>query len=268
MEMRTGPVAITGASGHVGTALRARLAEAPNEVRPLGRDADLGAALRDAEVVVHLAGTLAPARGDTYESANLATARAVAAALAGSAVQRVVELSYVDADAASTNAYLRAKGQAEAVLRKTGVPVLTLRCPWIFGPPSDPGPSFAPFLARDGKPVTVIGRGDQRMAPVFVGDVAEAIARGALDPSAPAGTYALAGPDELTLDEMIVLLDGAGVRERHIPPSVARLLAHLSPQLNPTLVEVLLADSLAHDPPAAEALGLTLRSPREIFAAG
>jgi NADH dehydrogenase len=266
--MRTGPIAITGAGGHVGTALQGRLAGEPNEVRPLGRDADLAAAFRDAEVVVHLAGTLAPRHRDTYESANLDTALAVAAALAGSAVRRVVELSYVDADPASSNAYLRAKGRAEAVLRETGVPVLTLRCPWIFGPPSDPGPSFAPFLARRGRPVTVIGRGDQRMAPVFVGDVAEAIARGALDPAAPSGTYALAGPDELTLDEMIVLLDGAGVRERHIPPSVARLLAHLSPRLDPTLVEVLLADSVGHDPSAAAALGLTLRPPREIFMAG
>jgi len=265
--MRTGPIAITGASGHVGTALRRRLEREPNEVRPLGRDDDPAAAIADAEVVVHLAGTLAPAHGDTYESANLDTARALAGAVAGSRVARIVELSYVDADPASSNRYLAAKGRAEQALRETGVPVLTLRCPWIFGPPVDPGPSFAPFLAHDGRPVTLIGRGDQRMAPVFVDDVAEAIARGALDPAAPDGTLALAGPQELTLDEMIVLLDGAGVRERHIPPSVARLLAHLSPKLNPTLVEVLLSDSLPHDPPAAEALGLTLRSPREVFAA-
>ena len=108
----------------------------------------------------------------------------------------------------------------------------------------------------------------ERARVIRPGQVQSALARGALDPEAPSGTYALAGPEELTLDEMIGLLDGAGVRERHIPPSVARLLAHLSPRLNPTLVEVLLADSLAHDPPAAEALGLTLRSPREIFTAG
>lgn len=265
--MRSGPIAITGASGHVGTALQRRLEREPNHLRPLGRDDDLAAALRDAEVVVHLAGTLAPAKGDTYESANLDTARAVADALAGSSVRRVVELSYVDADPASENAYLHAKGEGERVLAATGVEVLTLRCPWIFGPPSDPGPSFAPFLSHDGRPVTVIGRGDQRMAPVFVDDVAEAIARGALDPGAPAGVFALAGPQELTLDEMVALLDGADVRRRHVPPSVARLLAHLTPQLNPTLVEVLLADSVAHDPSAAEALGLELRGPHDVFAA-
>jgi len=265
--MRTGAIVVTGASGHVGTALVRRLAGEPNEVRPVGRGGDLAAAVRDAAAVVHLAGTLAPVKGDTYASANLDTARAVADAVAGSSVQRIVDLSYVDADPGSGNAYRRAKGEAEQVLAATGVELLTLRAPWIFGPPPDPGPSFAPFLAHDGKPVTVIGRGDQRMAPVFVEDVAEALARGALDPAAPTGTFALAGPQELTLDAMIALLDGSGVRERHVPPSVARLLAHLSPQLNPTLVEVLLADSLPHDPPAGAALGLRLRAPADVYAA-
>lgn len=264
--MRTGPIAITGASGHVGTALQRRLAAEPNDVRPLGRDADLAAAFRDAAVVVHLAGTLAPARGVSYGAANLDTARAVAVALRGSTVRRVVDLSYVDADPASSNAYLRAKGEAERVLRDAGVPLLVLRCPWIFGPPSDPGPSFAPFVSRGGKPITVIGDGGQRMAPVFVDDVAEGIARGALHEDAPAGTFALAGPQELTLDEMVALLAGAAVRERHVPPSIARLLAHVSPQLSPTLVDVLLSDSLPRDPSFAQALGLTMRAPGEVHA--
>jgi uncharacterized protein YbjT (DUF2867 family) len=264
--MRTGPIAITGAGGHVGTAVQRALGALPNEVRPLGRGADLGAAFRDADAVVHLAGTLAPGKGDTYESANLGTATAVAAALPGTAVQRVVDLSYVDADPASANAYLRAKGEAERVLAAAGPPLLTLRCPLIFGPPDDPGPSFAPFLSHGGKAVNVLGRGDQRMAPVFVQDVAAAAVAGALDPGAPSGTFSLAGPEELTLDEMIALLDGAGVRERHLTPWVARLLAHLLPQLSPTLVDVLLADSLPHDPPAAGLLGLTLRGPRDVYA--
>jgi uncharacterized protein YbjT (DUF2867 family) len=263
--VRTGPIVVTGASGHVGTALRRRLADTPNEVRPVGRGDDLAAACADAAVVVHLAGTLAPAHGDTYASANRDTAAAVAEAVAGSSVERIVALSYVDADAASDNAYLRAKGEGEALLGAAGVPLLVVRCPWIFGPPADPGPSFVPFLARGGKPVTVVGRGDQRIAPVFVDDVAEALARGALDEDAPAGTFALAGPRVLTFDAMVALLDGAGVRERHLPPSVARVLAHLVPSLSPALVGVLLADSLPHDPPLADALGLALRDPADVL---
>lgn len=265
MTLRSGPIVITGASGHVGRALQSHLAGLPNEVRAVGRGDDLAAAVRDAEVVVHLAGTLAPAKGDTYESANLATAQAVAAAVTGSSARRIVDVSYVDADPAADNDYLRAKGMGEQALAGAGVPLLVVRCPWIFGPAGDPGPSFAPFLAHGDSAVTVLGRGDQRMAPVYVEDVAEALTRAAVEPRAPTGTYALAGPEELTLDAMLELLNGARVRERHVPPSVARLLAHLVPQLNPTLVDVLLRDSLAHDEPLAPELGMTLRGPTEVY---
>src|SRR5262245_18539397 len=61
-----GPVAITGASGHVGGFLSRRLAEVPNEVRAVGRRDNLTEAFRDADAVVHLAGTLQPLKGNTY----------------------------------------------------------------------------------------------------------------------------------------------------------------------------------------------------------
>jgi len=104
MAWRTGPVAVTGASGQVGTQLRQRLGQLPNEVRPLGRDDDLAAACRDADAVVHLAGTLQPRKPNTYRAANLDTARATAAALAHSAAQRVVYLSFLTARLDASNA--------------------------------------------------------------------------------------------------------------------------------------------------------------------
>jgi uncharacterized protein YbjT (DUF2867 family) len=264
--MLTGPVAITGASGHVGTAVRRRLEGLPNEVRPLGRDADLAAAFAGADAVIHLAGTLAPGKGATYESANLDTARAVAAALAGTSVRRVVDLSYATADPDSSNAYLRAKGRGERALAAAGVPDVTLRAPYIFGPPGDPGPSFEPFLSKDGKPVLVVGRGDQRIQPVFIDDVAEAIVRAALEPDRPTGTFAMAGPRELTLDAMVALINPSGTRLRHLPPALAKVLARVVPALNPTVVQVLLADSLPRDPSAADAFGVELHDPERVYA--
>jgi uncharacterized protein YbjT (DUF2867 family) len=75
-------VAVTGASGQVATALRRRVDQLTNEVRPLGRGDDLAAAFGDADAVVHLAGTLQPRKPNTYRAANLDTALATAAALA------------------------------------------------------------------------------------------------------------------------------------------------------------------------------------------
>jgi uncharacterized protein YbjT (DUF2867 family) len=261
-----GPVAITGAGGHVGTHVGARLAALPNEVRALGRGADLAAAFRDSAAVIHLAGTLRPAGGESYEAANVETVRRTLAALDGSAVRRVVLLSYVGADPGSRNEYLRTKGEAERLLERCGREAAILRSTFVFGPPGDAGPSAAPFISRGGRPVPVIGSGRQRYAPVYVEDVAEALVRFALDPRARAGTYAIAGPETMTIDAFVNALSGADVRKRHLGRRVARSLAHVVPGLTPAMVDVLAADSLPDGPLAADALGLELHALTDVYA--
>ena len=255
----TGPVAITGADGHVGTHLQARLRDLPNEVRPVGRNDDPSHALADADAVIHLAGTLAPHGENTYQAANVETVRRMIGALEVSTVSRVVFLSYPGADPGARNEYLRAKGEAEQIVLACGRDPVVVRSTFIFGPSSSPGPSATPFITAAGKPVSVIGTGRQRIAPVYVEDVAEALARFAVDPTAPTGTFALAGPDTLTVDEYVDALNGADVKERHLSRHVARALAHVLPTLTPTMVEVLASDSLPDASPlAADALGLEL----------
>jgi uncharacterized protein YbjT (DUF2867 family) len=260
------PVAITGASGQVGTALRKRLADLPNEVRAPGRDDDLEAAFRSADVVVHLAGTLAPRRPNTYRAANLETVEATAKALRGSGVKRVVFLSYVDADPASPNAYLRYKGQAERLLVDSGTPAVILRSTHIYGTPAEPGPTVAAMLSTDGKPVSVLGPGTQRYAWVARDDVVEALLRAALDPAAPIGTLELAGPEALTVDDFVRRVNAEGVPIRHLAPWVAKLLGRLRPSLPSPLIDVMLRDSLprGRGPDATEGLGT---SPRTLAAA-
>jgi Beta-lactamase len=114
---------------------------------------------RPVEVIIHLAGTLQPRKPTTYTAANLGTVQATLAALAGSWVQRVVFLSFPTADPRSPNPYLRAKAQAEAALRDSGIPTTILRCHHIYGPPKEPGPMARSLLAGNGRSVTVLGRG-------------------------------------------------------------------------------------------------------------
>src|SRR5262249_25086621 len=170
---RTGPVAVTGATGQVGTALRRRLDQLPNQVRALGRGDDLAAAFGDADAVVHLAGTLQPRKPNTYRSANLDTALATAAALAQSRAQRVVFLSFITAQLDSTNSYLRYKAEAEEALRATATPAVVFRCDHIYGPCDEPGPTASAFVAKSGK-VILLGSGSQRLALLYRDDVVEA----------------------------------------------------------------------------------------------
>lgn len=265
-----GPVAITGANGHVGTFVQARLTSLSNDVRPLARDEELAVALEGADAVVHLAGTLQAIHGNTYEDANVGTVRRTVAALTGSSVKRVVFLSYVGADPGSLNDYLRTKGEAERLLAQCGLEVVVLRSTFIVGPPDNPGPSATPFISKNSKPVSVIGTGRQRSAPVYVEDVADAVVRCALDPTVKPGTYSLAGPDTFTVDELADTLSGENVKERHLGPRLARALAHVVPSLTPTMVDVLATDSLpeAGLPLAADALGLDFRHLATVYEQG
>ena len=151
MAWRTGPVAVTGASGQVGSRLLRRLDQLPNQVRPLGREDELASAFGDADAVVHLAGTLQPRKPNTYRVANLDTALATAAALARSAAQRVVFLSFLTARPDASNSYLRFKAEAEEALRSTGTPTVIFRCDHIYGPPDEPGPTALRSLRRGGE---------------------------------------------------------------------------------------------------------------------
>lgn len=247
---------ITGASGHVGGFLRRRFESMPNEVRPVGREDDDLGAFEGAKAVIHLAGTLQPTRGNRYEHANVDTVSRTLEALDRKSTKRIVFLSHIGADPSSRNDLLRTKGEAEDLLRASGCDAVILRSALIYGPPDDPGPSALRFVAREGRPVNVIGTGAQRCAPVYVEDVVDALVRAALDLKTPVGTFALAGPDVLTVDEFVDLMNSAPVREHHRHPLVARIVSHLAPTLTPALVDVLLSDSLPDGPRAAEAFGL------------
>lgn len=259
-----GPIVITGAGGQVGIALRRRLAALPTEIRALSRHDVDARTLRDAEVVVHLAGTLLPGRQNTYEQANRATVGETVAALAGSAVERVVFLSYVGADPQSENAYLRAKGEAEELLYRSGRDCVIFRCTHIFGPPEDPGPTVAALIARRGRSVWILGDGSQRVAPVYREDVVDAIVA-ALDPSTYHGRFDLPGPEEMTMDELAQMVNADGVRLRHLPSRIARTLSRAAPGTTPELVEVMSADSLGEQRRVDRAFGLERRGVSDVY---
>ena len=262
----SGPVVITGADGHIGRALQARLRDLPNEVRPVGRNDALEPALAEAAAVIHLAGTLQAKDDSSYEDANVATVRNTVAAVAKGWSGRLLLLSYVGADPSSANAYLRTKGLAEQLVLTAGMTSVVIQSTFVYGPPSDPGPSALPFIGAGRHTVPIIGDGRQLWAPVFVDDVVEALTRTALNPRVAPGTYGLGGPDVIPVDAFVAALNrGHAVHEVHLPRAVARVVSHVVPGLSPTMVEVLAADSLPAAPLITDALGLELTSLHEVY---
>jgi uncharacterized protein YbjT (DUF2867 family) len=182
-----------------------------------------------------LTGGLWPRPGEDPYAAVVEPARVFLAAATAAGVRRVVVCSpaAVGASAAEANPHLAAKAEVERMVAASGLEHAILRCAHVLGP----GGRLVELLAGP-VPVPVPGDGRQRVAPVWVGDVAAAIAA-ADDAVELSATWSLAGPDEVAFDDLVDAVHGAPVAKRHLDGGAA------SAGLTPTQVEVLAADSLA-----------------------
>ncbi|MBI3988361.1 MAG: NAD-dependent epimerase/dehydratase family protein [candidate division NC10 bacterium] len=279
-SMRTdiaGTVAITGADGQVGRALLQRLKDVGAQTIALTcKTTDIpanhlvsgplnssvaAAAIKEADSVVHLAGALRPIGKNSYQAANVETAEAVASALKDGKAKRVLFLSYVGAREGSKNLYLRTKAMAERILAASGKEVVVFRCAHIIGSPEAPGPTALAMLAKPGKGVSVLGDGRQIVAPIYLGDVVSAL-QTAMKGGSP-GIYDLTGPAQMSMDELVRLLNrNPRVPITHLPEWVARLLGVFLPALPGPMVDVLLRDSVGDPSRAVAMFGLKL-TPRQ-----
>jgi uncharacterized protein YbjT (DUF2867 family) len=253
-----------------------RRPELAGHLQPLGRvgqihpvqanvrnPASVQAAMRDSGVVVNLVGILNPTGAQTFEAVHARAAGTVAKAAADIGA-RMVHISAIGADESSASDYARTKAAGEkAVL--AAVPSATIMRPSVvFGPEDEFTNRFA-ALARLSPALPLIGGGATRMQPVYVGDVATAVAD-AVDGKTKAGaTYELGGPEVLTMREIMQLICEITDRDRWLvtlPFGLAKLQAlflQFAPgalKLTADQVELLKKDNVVSD--AANAAGLTL----------
>lgn len=244
---------ILGGSGFVGRALAERLNRPEHDADPrllvptcralhavaLGHlprvdvaqadvhvDAELRALVAGAEVVVNLIGTLHGDEGE-FERVHVALPRRLAEACRAEGA-RLLHVSALGATPGAPSMYLRSKARGEAVLRDSGVPCTVFRPSVIFGA----GDHLLNLFARLQRwaPVVPLAAADARFQPVWVGDVAEAIARAIERPETIGQAYECTGPDEMTLAEIV---QAAGRHAGHARPvlPLPRLLGELQAAL-------------------------------------
>jgi uncharacterized protein YbjT (DUF2867 family) len=172
----------------------------------------LAAAMTGVFTACSLTGSLWSRPGEDPYAAVLGPAEVFLAAARSSGVRRVVVCTpaAVGSAAAGANRHLAAKAKLEGMVAGSGLEHVILRCTHFLGP----GSRLLDLLA-DGRPVPVPGDGRQRVAPVWVGDVATAIAA-ADDAVELAATWSLAGPAELALDALVDAVHGEPVAKRHV----------------------------------------------------
>jgi NADH dehydrogenase len=259
-------ILVTGAAGLVGRAAVAALlrqgvehvravVREPGQVGDLRRlgakvalldatDPDgLTAAMDGVFTACSLTGSLWSRPGEDPDAAVAEPARVFLAAAAAAGVRRVVVCSpaAVAGPAARDNPHLAAKAEVERMVAASGLEHAILRCTHVLGPGSRllglltgaPGPG-RPAGPPDGDPVLVPGDGRQRVAPVWVGDVADAIAAADDAPELPAATWSVAGPAELTFDDLVDTVRGGRVAKRHLDTDLDQMAgAAPGPQAGP-----------------------------------
>ncbi|MFY8150832.1 MAG: sugar nucleotide-binding protein, partial [Hyphomicrobiales bacterium] len=166
-------------------------------------------------------------------------------------------------DAESAALYARTKAAGEAAVREAAADAVILRPSIVFGPEDDFFNRFA-AMAQMSPVLPLVGGGETRFQPVFVGDLAEAV-MAAVDGRANAGaTYELGGPAVKSFRELLELVLKTTQRNRLLVPlpfGLARLQAKVlqllpKPMLTEDQVELLKSDNVVSE--AAKAEGRTL----------
>jgi uncharacterized protein YbjT (DUF2867 family) len=248
-----------------------RRPELANHLQPLGRvgqihavqanirdKASVAVAARDASVLLNLVGILFQRGRQRFDAVHTQGADRVAQT-ARTLGARMVHVSAIGADENSTSLYARSKAAAERLVRDAQPTAVIMRPSILFGPEDDFFNRFA-AMARMSPALPLVGGGHTRFQPVFVGDVAAAIAD-AVDGKARSGTtYELGGPEVHTFKELMQFVLKTIERKRllvSIPFFVARLQAGIlqfmpKPLLTPDQVEQLRVDNVVSDAAKSE----------------
>jgi len=243
-----------------------RRPELAGHLRPMGRVGQIHAvqanlryphsvtaAVRGADIVINLVGILFERGRQRFDAVQAQGAEAVALA-AKSVGARLVHVSAIGADTDSPSRYARTKAEGERRVLAALPEAAIMRPSIVFGPEDDFFNRFG-ALARLSPALPLPGGGHTRFQPVFVGDVAGAIAKAAVGKVKPGAIYELGGPDVRSFKELMAFVLATIQRRRLLIPAPFALMklqaAFLrflpKPPLTPDQVELLKRDTVVSD---------------------
>ena len=225
--MKIERIALIGGSGFVGRHLARRLrnrgyqcrvitrhAHRHNELRTVAEvvEADpfdrgqLAAALEGCDAAVHLIGILnSDGKKRSFRRMHIELVESVVDACHAAKLVRLLHMSALNADQSrGSSHYLRSKGEGENrahTLGQPGMAVTSFRPSVIFGPDDSFLNRFAALMNIPGP--LPLACPDARLAPVYVGDVADAFANALEDRQTFGRHYELCGPDTYTLEQLV-----------------------------------------------------------------
>ena len=206
-------------------------------IQPLGQVGQFGfvqADIRDrrrvrevvegASAVVNLVGVF----GRQMQAVNVEGAHHVAEAARDLGARALIHISAIGADPGSMSNYGRTKGEGEEAVSKAFADATIVRPSLVFGPEDNFTNRFATMAQF---PLLPVIAGKRNFQPVYVRDVAKAIASAVLNPQTHAGkSYEIGGPQVMSMTELheaIVEITGQKTDIVQLPDFVGNAISYL-----------------------------------------
>jgi uncharacterized protein YbjT (DUF2867 family) len=249
-------VLITGGTGFVGPAVANAIVDAGHELRVLERkpgawkragircqeavqgdvtDADsLRSAAQGMDVVVHLV-AIRQGKPEAFQRVMVEGTRNLLGAAKEAGIRRFVLMSALGTTEQTKDLvpYYGAKWTMEQDTKGSALAHVIFRPSFVFGRDGGILPTFRK-LARLMPVTPILGKGTQRIQPIWIEDVAAHFAQAVDKPGAAGRTFELGGPDQVSWNEFWAQLKRTLGQRRpsvHVPMGLARVNALVTERL-------------------------------------
>ncbi len=169
----------------------------------LNDERGLRAAMKDVDVIYHLAGDEQRGNRADLLTIDINGTRRISQIAADAKVQRVFFLSHLGADRNSAYPLLRAKAHAEQAIKESGIPYTIFRSALVYGPNDHFTTALAKLIRRLPLILLLPGDGSMLLQPIWVEDLVICLTLALEMPAADNQTYSVGGPEYLPLREIL-----------------------------------------------------------------
>jgi NADH dehydrogenase len=238
-------IMVTGGTGFIGQALVKQLLALGKPVRILLRPSQsspqlpkgmavevavcslndergLRAAMKDVDIVYHLAGSERKGSKAQLSDVDINGTRAISEIVSEAGVRQLIYLSHLGADRASAFAILKSKAIAEGFVSQSGVPYTIVRSGVAFGPGDQFTTSIAKLLKKAPGFIFLPGDGSNLVQPIWINDLVNCLAWVIEDKSLVNQTISIGGGEFFTFKEVVeIIKQTISVRKILLPLSPA-----------------------------------------------